>query len=330
MLTTVIIASLISILVSAFCSLSEAALYAIPISTVKVLAQKKSLGTTSLEYLKKNMARLIAAILMINTIANTLGAAFAGAQVGSIMGKSGVIIFSVIFTIALLFIGEIIPKTFGIAYSRNISVGVAPIWYGLVHILRPFVWFGEYLSKGIAPLRAHRISQEEIASLARLGTEDGALDRFEGAVISNVMKLDDTLVRDVLTPRVSLFMLSEETLVGELKEDVFKWKHTRVPIFSPNDPDHLTGYVMHRDIIKLLFQSDAKAKLKTIARPINTFPEFTTIDRILSHFFNNNEQLCAIVDEHGSLAGIVTLEDILEELVGTEIEDELDVKDRSV
>jgi len=321
--TELIAVSFFSIVISFFCSLSEAALYAIPLPVVKHLAQKGIPAAKKLEILKKDVGKLITAMLILNTLANTAGAAIAGAQAGVIWGEKGVIIFSVFFTISVLLFGEILPKTLGVAHSKSIALAIAPIWTFLVWLFGPLATLGQSLTVRLSSKNpVPTISQEELISMAQLGTEEGTLDRFEGGVISNVMALDNKLVRDVLTPRVSVFMLPENSTVLEIREQIFKWKFSRVPIYSIKDPDHLTGYVIHRDIIKVLLSGETKTTLKSLSRPIKVLPELTTVDKILRQMFENKEHICALVDEHGGLAGIVTLEDLLEEILGHEIVDE--------
>ncbi len=279
----------------------------------------------SLYKLKREMGKLITAILILNTLSNTAGAAIAGAQAGILWGEQGVIAFSVLFTLLVLLFGEIIPKTLGVAYSRPISLAVTQPWAKFILVFGPLVNLGEKLAVRFSSKEKRpNISEEEFLSMAQIGTEEGTLDVFESAVIANVMELDDTLVRDILTPRVAVFMLPEDSTVGEIKDQVFKWKYTRVPVYSPEDPDNLTGYVLHRDIIKTLLAGDYKLELKKIKREIQILPDLTTVDKVLAKMFKKNDHICSLVDEHGSLAGIVTLEDIIEELIGTEIEDETD------
>jgi CBS domain containing-hemolysin-like protein len=134
------------------------------------------------------------------------------------------------------------------------------------------------------------------------------------------------LVRDILTPRVVVFRVSEKLTIGEIEGDLLNWEYTRVPLYSEDDPEHLTRYVRQRDIYREIIRGNHSSTLKDISRPLTTVPELARVDKILFQMFEKGEQIYAVVDEHGGLAGLVTLEDIIEEVVGHEIVDEYDVK----
>lgn len=325
MVSTLIIVVCASLLFSFFTSLSEAALYAVPLATTRSLARQGVPGGKALDRLKSDMPRVISAILILNIIGTTAGAAIAGSQAGELWPETGVVVFSIFFTLIILVGGELIPKTLGVTHARRVALIIAPTWIFLVRVMGPFVKLATFVSRLFGPSGSDaRVSQEEILSLVNLGATEGTIDEFEGNVIQNVIEIDDTLVRDILTPRTTVFMLPESATIGEVKDQIFKWQYSRIPIYLPSDPDHLTGYVMHRDIVKELLNGETKTVLRKLARPIKVLPELSSVRQVLSSMFKENEHICSLVDEHGSLAGIVTLEDILEELVGTEIEDESD------
>ena len=168
------------------------------------------------------------------------------------------------------------------------------------------------------------MSHQEILSMAAIGKEEGALDDLEGSVISNVISLDEELVKDLLTPRVVVFRLDKDTKLSEVAADIGEWNFSRVPLFSKKEPDHLTAYVNQRDIYRELLAGNVDETLEDLARPLKTVPELMRADKLLLTMFEEKEHICAVVDEHGGLAGIITLEDIIEEIVGIEIVDEYD------
>ncbi len=324
-MTTLIIIVICSILFSFFSSVSEAAFYAVPVSMARSLAKQKVKGSLALEKIKNDMSRVISAILILNIIGNTVGAAFAGAQAGEIWPEVGVVVFSIAFTLVILLIGEIIPKTLGVAYSKQIALLVAPSWILIAKIMGPLVRAAAAVSSHFGPKHSeNRVSQEEILSLVNLGATEGTIDEFEEKVIQNVISIDETMVREILTPRTTLFALSERLTLSEARQEVSRHKFSRVPIYIPSDPDHLTGYVTHREILNGILEGEGDKQLRDIAHPIKTMPELASVRVVLTDMFKDHEHICALVDEFGGLAGIVTLEDILEDLVGAEIEDESD------
>jgi CBS domain containing-hemolysin-like protein len=274
---------------------------------------------------KNDIGRPIAAILILNTIANTGGASVAGWAAGAVLSESGLLVFSVCFVLAILYFSEILPKVIGVVYCKQVSTFTAlPLFY-LVKLLTPLIALSQGISKRIeTDSDQPTVSEEELLTMTELGTEEGALDHFEGSVISNVVGLDRLLVRDVLTPRVVVFRLKEDMAVDELKDELVSWNFSRVPLFSESEPEHLSSYVIQRDIYRELLRGNSRVSLKALARPLNVVPELMRADKLLQEMFEKREHMCAVVDEHGGLAGIITLEDIIEEIVGREIVDEYD------
>jgi CBS domain containing-hemolysin-like protein len=160
--------------------------------------------------------------------------------------------------------------------------------------------------------------------MAEMGHEEGVIDVFEDSVIRNVIGLDRVLVKDILTPRVVVFSLNENIKVGELEKKVLDFPHTRIPLFSPEDPDTVRGYVTQRDISRFLLEGEKDKTLKDFSRTIATVPDVMRADKLMLQMVENHEPICSVVNEHGGFAGLVTLEDLLEEIIGREIVDEFD------
>lgn len=315
----------LSILVSACCSLMEAALYAVPYPFVKHRAELGGRSGKILLRFKNSMRSPIAAILILNTIANTAGASVAGWAVGEIFGSHYLAIFSVCFTLAVLYMSEILPKMVGVVYCKSVASFVAQPLQLLVTLVKPLIMVSDLLSGAIKDENNEpKLSAQEFLSMAALGTEEGALDHLEGSVIKNVVRLDQILVKQVLTPRVVVFRLEENTTIGAVENEICNWNFSRVPIYSESNPDFLSGYATQRDIYRELIKGNRKTTLREIARPLKTVPEVLRVDQLLQQMFEEREHICAVVDEHGGLAGIITLEDIVEELIGQEIIDEYD------
>jgi CBS domain containing-hemolysin-like protein len=315
----------VSVFVSALCSLMEAALYAVPLAYVKNEAKTGSRSGKILDEFRDDIGKPIAAILICNTIAHTAGASVAGWAVGEMFGSDYLVIFSIIFTLVILYFSEILPKLIGVVYCKQVSTLIAIPLKTLVWVTMPLIWVSEGVSRWIkSGENEQSLSLDEILSMTALGTEQGTLDTLEGSVIANVIGLDEVLVRDVLTPRVVVFRLEEQALIGSVEKDIMEWNFSRVPLFSDLDPDHLSSYVTQRDIYRELLKGNRDQPLSSIARNLKTVPELMGVDQLLLQMFEEREQLCAVVDEHGGLAGIITFEDIIEEIVGREIVDEYD------
>ncbi|MCB0353022.1 MAG: HlyC/CorC family transporter [Bdellovibrionales bacterium] len=324
-LVVLVLSVVITIFVSSCCSLMEAALYAVPVAHVRHLMEGGSRAGELLSEFKEDMGRPISAILILNTIANTGGASIAGWAGGQVFSQSVAVVFSVCFVLAILYCSEIIPKTIGVLYCRPIAETVARPLAVITKILSPFIAFSQFVGQKFGGKeKAIQVSQEEVLSMADIGTEEGALDRLEGSVIKNIIGLDQLLVRDVLTPRVVVFRLEKNRTIGDVREDITNWNFSRVPLFDENEPDHITHYVTQRDIYREILRNELSKKLIDIARPLKVTPELIRVDKLLLQMFEEREHICAVVDEHGGFAGIITLEDIIEEVVGREIVDEYD------
>lgn len=313
-----------AVFVSFLCSLMEAALLSVPLPYVKYLADSGSRAGKVLLGFKEKLDDPIATILILNTVSHTLGAAIGGAY-ASEYGERALVLFSFIFTIIVLILSEIIPKQLGSKYARQTALLIALPLQVAIKVLYPIVYFSKFFSRGIG---AHNdeplVSHHEVLSMAELGHEEGVIDGLEDSVIRNVIGLDRVLVRDVLTPRVVAFSLQEDTVIDTLASDLFSFPHTRIPLFSSEEPDSTSAYVTQRDIAKELLEGDRSKKVKELSRPLKTVPDMMRVDKLLLQMVEGQNPMCAVVNEHGGFAGLVTLEDILEEIIGREIVDEFD------
>lgn len=307
--------------------MSEAAIYSVPHAYAKHLAESGRRSGVVLLGFKKHISHPIAVILMFNTFVNSVGPALAGWLIASMPGADAGFVagFSVVFTILILIFGEMIPKTAGVIFCRQISLFVALPLALLIRLFTPLIFVSHWIQLMFGRQdNQPAVSLDEVISTAQIGTEAGTLDHFEGAVISNVIGLDRVMVRDVMTPRVVVSRKLDVTKLDEVRADIHSWEFSRVPLFSEDDPDHLNSYVIQRDIYRALLKGQGELELRQIARPLVTVPELMGIDKLLLRMFEEREHICSVVDEHGALAGIITLEDIMEEVVGREIVDEYD------
>ena len=312
------------VVVSGLCSLSEAVLYSVPISHIETLADSGTRPGRVLKELRKNIDRPIAALLSLNTIANTAGAAIAGALADHVLGTKWIGLFSAIFTLAILIFSEIIPKTAGVMYSRSLAGPMARPLMWLVRLLSPLVWISGRVTRTFgAGSRTSEVSEEEITMMTRLGLRDGVIDEDEAKVIHNILDLENKTVRDVLTPRTVLFALSADQSVGDVRREKRILTHSRIPIFYKG-PDDIGGVLHRRDLLTAVAEDRFDVKLEELMLPAHFVPAKMPLNRTLNLFLNRGEHLFIALDEFGGTAGVISLEDILEEILGKEIVDEFD------
>ncbi|MCO4747768.1 MAG: HlyC/CorC family transporter, partial [Proteobacteria bacterium] len=308
------------IVISAMCSLFEAVLYAVPASHVESLAKDGKRSGEILEQLRERIDEPIAAILTLNTIANTAGAAVAGALAAQALGEGNVMLFSAAFTIGILLFSEIIPKTIGVVHNRVVAAWIARPLAVLVFVFKPFILLVGGLTRLIGSSGGDAGSVEEIMSLARLGTRSGTIDADEAAVIQNILQLNTRQTREIMTPRTVVYTLHVGQAVEELLEDPRLMVYSRIPVHG-EDLDDVLGAVYRRDILS----ADPEATLATLVRPVDFVGEREPVDRLLELILAHSRHLMVVLDDFGGFAGVVTLEDVMEEILGKEIVDETDV-----
>ena len=325
MVTQLILATGLAVIVSALCSIIEAVLYSVPQSQVEVMARSGKKSGLTLKKLKKNIQQPITAILTLNTIANTMGAAVAGASAAVVFGEENLVWFSIFFTLAILLFSEILPKTAGVAYAKNLAAWIAIPLNSLVKIMSPLIWLCQTVTRLIPKQEKEAlVSIEEIEQVAVLGRISGEIDPQQERVIANILKLQDKNVRRVMTPRTVVFSLSEHLTIEEALERREQWsRHSRVPVYD-KDQDDVVGIVLSRSILLSLSEGRQDQKLSALMQPVHFVPEAAPLNRILMEFFEHRIHLFVVVDEYGSVTGVISLEDIIEEIVGREIIDESD------
>ena len=319
-----IVAVAAAVLISAMCSLFEAVLYSVPVGHIESLANADRKAGRILQRLRENVDRPIAAILSLNTIANTAGAAVAGAAAASVFGEAWVGYFSAAFTLAILMFSEVIPKTAGVVYNRPLASVVAPPLALLVWLFRPLIWLCGMVTRVVSQGREpEHVSEEEILGLARMGQQTGALESDHAAAIANILTLQDKSVRDIMTPRTVVFALPASTTVEELRAREGAFEHSRIPLYDKSTDD-VVGIVLGREVLAAMAGSPGDARLEEMMRPVDFVAESVGLDRLLRMFMEKRQHLLIVLDEFGGLAGVVTLEDVIEEILGQEIVDEFD------
>ena len=324
---TILISSVLVVLVvSGLCSLSEAALYAVRRPYVRQLVEGGHGAGRLLEKFKKNMEQPITAILILNTAANTAGAAVAGAQARHLFGDASVIWFSASFTVAVLFLSEIIPKVAGVAFNRPIARALSHPLSVLIKGLYPLVWLSQHVARIFQTSEPARIaSEEEVWHFAAISAEEGSILPVEAELIKNVLQLDDVTAKDIMTPRTVITRTASRTTVGELRDVAPKWEHTRVPVFDSDDPEKWIGFVLKDDVVAQLAADQFDMPAETLCKPLSFVPESAAGHVLLNEFIKQRQHILGVVDEYGGLAGVVTLEDVIESLIGKEIVDETDL-----
>jgi CBS domain containing-hemolysin-like protein len=315
---------LLAIGVSFLCSIMEAVLLSTTTSYIEIKQLEKKPGAALLYQLKTNIDRPISAILSINTIAHTVGASGVGAQAVKIFGETYFGIISAILTLLILFISEIIPKTIGANFWRNLAIPSAYIIRVMTVVAYPLVIISEQITR-LLPSGGHSesMSREEIQAISSLGAKEGVLEKDEGTIMFNAMRLNVIRAKEIMTPRTVVVACPKTlTFVDFLKNESYL-EHTRLPVYDKNIDD-TEEYVLKTDVLEKLARGQQHQSLVAIARKIRVIPENMNIRDLLEEMITENEHISLVVNEYGSIEGIVSLEDIIETLIGREIIDEKD------
>lgn len=314
----------ISLFTSFICSIMEAVLLSTPTSYLKSRLENGDDNAKSMLILKEDIDKPLSAILSLNTVAHTVGAAGVGAQATIVFGEAYFGIVSAILTILILIITEIIPKTLGANYSKELMGISSRIIQGMIVITFPLVWISSIMTKMLARKKSElTISREEISALASIGTQEGIFADKENKIIQNLIKLKSLKIKDVMTPRIVVVTANEEMTLEEFLKNKEFLHFSRIPIFKENR-DHITGYVFREFVFEKLAEDQFNLRLKDIKREIIYFPENMTLFDAWEEMLQKKEHISLITDEYGGMDGITTLEDIIESLLGFEIVDETD------
>ena len=314
---------LVSIALSALCSMLEATLLSTPLSYITGLEEQGVKGAARLKKLKQNTDRPISAILCLNTIANTVGASIVGSLVYEVYGDALVGAFSTVFTLAILFFSEIIPKTIGTSYWRKLAIPASSIISGMIFITYPLVWILEKFTKLISSRSEQvSVSREDISAMVSVATEEEEIEKEEEKMIQNILKLDEVTAHEIMTPSVVVEMVPGSMTIREFYES--ENTHSRILIYDEDNDEYVTGYVLRQEVLEKMAEDKFNTTLEEIIRPIMTFGEEESVSDIWEKLLEKKEHISAILDEYGSLRGIVTMEDVIETMLGHEIVDEKD------
>ena len=313
----------VSMALSALCSVLEATLLSTPLSYITGLEEQGVKGAERLKRLKQNSDRPISAILCLNTIANTVGASIVGSLVYEVYGDAIVGVFSTIFTLGILIFSEIIPKTIGSSYWRSLAIPASAIISMMIFISFPLVWILEHLQRLISSNSNQvSVSREDISAMVSVATEEEVIEKDEKKMIQNLLKLDEITAHEIMTPSVVVEMVPGTMTIREFYDS--ENTHSRILIYDEENDEYVTGYVLRQEVLEKMAEDSFDTTLDDIIRPIMTFGEDDTVADIWEKLLEKKEHISAILDEYGSLRGIVTMEDVIETMLGQEIVDEKD------
>jgi len=311
----------LAIVLSFICSLLEAILLSTPNSYASILAKQDYKAGVRLEEYKENINRPLAAILTLNTFSHTIGAAGVGAQVFHLFGEAYVAIASGILTFLILVFSEIIPKTLGSTYWRDLIGRATLIIQFLIVFTYPFVLLSEFISNFGSDEKS--VTREEVIAMAEMAEDEGVFEEQETDLIENTLRLKDVKVNDVMTPRTVVFALNKDMTVGQVLDEHKILDFTRIPIFD-TDLDHIVGTVNRYDIVNRQADDQFSTRMSEISKEVPSVNENDPVDEVLRLFIQKRYHLALVVNNDNILTGLVTLEDAIETLLGEEIVDEHD------
>ncbi len=310
--------------ISFLCSLLESVLLSMSRSFISILSKKNPTSGKSLEKLKDNISRPLAAILSLNTIANTVGAAGVGAVTYNLLGSKWVAIMSGILTLSILIFSEIIPKTIGAHYWKKLAIPSSYMIRVLIVIMYPFVVMLEVLSNWLKPEEKQDIvTKEDVIAMAEIGEDEGTIEEDESTIIENLLRLDNITAEEVLTPRSVVYALQKDLTVRQALDEYDNIIFSRIPVYD-KDLDEITGLVRRDNLLNSKAEDQFDVTMEELAEPVHIVNEKESVGSILDEFVHRREHLFIVKDEFGQFVGIITLEDAIETLLGVEIVDETD------
>lgn len=315
----------IALFFSFLCSVLEAVLLSITPAYVSIMSQESPSLGDSLQKFKDNIDRPLAAILTLNTFAHTIGAAGVGAQAQAIWGDAYLSLTSGILTIVILIFSEIIPKTIGANYWKQLApFSVRTLKVLIYSPLYPIIILSQFITKWLKKDKERSVlSRADFTAMAELGIKQGIFKKAESQVIRNILRFNNILVRHIMTPRTVIVSAQQEMSLSDFFRDFPDLRFSRIPIFDEN-LDDVKGYVLKDEVLYKIINNQGNQPLKSVVREIQVVPEHMPIPTLFNRLLEQQEQIALVVDEYGGTAGIITIEDIVETLLGMEIIDELD------
>lgn len=310
---------------SFLCSVAEAVLLSLTPSYIAGLEGANPKLAKLLKRLKQdNVDQSLAAILTLNTIAHTVGAIGSGAKATVVFGSAWFGLFSAVMTLLILFLSEIVPKTLGAVYWKNLARPTALFVRGLILVLYPLIWISEKLTKLIArDKKGHEIGRDELIAMAGLGAQSGQLAKHESRVIRNLFRLGSLTAVDIMTPRTVVLAFERHLTVAEVLAAHPTIQFSRLPVYE-GDLDHISGFVLKDDLLLAQAEGRGDTVLETLEREIPSLMEGLALTGLLEQLLDHRQHIAVVRGDYGETRGLVTLEDVVETLLGTEIVDEMD------
>lgn len=322
MLALIIVVTIV-LLGSAFCSGAESAILSVSPIKVRQLAQSKKPSALALASIRLKITRPIATIVILNNIFNIVGSVLVGNVTTKEFGDAWLGLCSGVLTFLIIIFGEIAPKTLGQRYAEPVSLAVAiPVKF-LTLVLTPLVWLVE---KATSPFTKGKqlptTDEAEIKFLTNIGFQEGVIEDDEAEMIQRVFQLNDLNAADLMTPRIIITYLKGNQTLEECQQEIIKSQHTRILVIDETI-DNVTGLALKDELLTAMIEGHGDRLIDSLKRPVQFVPETNRADKLLKVFQDNREHLAVVLDEYGGVAGVVTLEDVLEVLTG-EIVDETD------
>ena len=315
-----------SIAFSFLCSILEAVLLSVPPSQVQLLAEE---GTSTGKLLKKYKTEIdkpLAAILTLNTIAHTVGAILVGSQAVKIWGDSfnSAVLVPALMTLAILILSEIIPKTLGATFWKNLTGFTVRALQIIITILYPLVWLSQVITKFMKKDKSESVlSRREFTVMTNMAQQQGVLDENESSIMANLLRFNQVQVKDIMTPRTVIVAADETQTIREFYDGVDKIRFSRIPIYE-EEKDNITGMVLRSDILNAIIRDRGGEPLKNLRRDMMITAPDKSIMEIFDHLMERREHIALVLDKYGGTAGLVSMEDVIETLLGMEIVDETD------
>lgn len=305
--------------VSGICSLLEAMILSTTTTEIEHLKQTRPRIGERLEAMRREINQTISTILTINTVANTLGGILVGGLALHLFGSTGMAIVSGVMTVAILFFSEIIPKNIGVAYRITLQPVMTLPLYGVMRVLQPVTWFFDLVVKKLINIKEDAgEADREIILLAEKSAKEGHLTKSEMKMVANALTLDDVRVSEIMTPRTVVTAVDGDLTLQQLMETFRNLPFARMPVYE-EVTDNIIGLVRRRDILHRLAQNEEERIVREVMHEIHFIPENVTAAAALQTFLKTHQQLAAVVDEFGSFSGVVTMEDVMEHIIGREI-----------
>jgi len=308
----------ISLSISFLCSVLEAVLLSVTHSYVQVLKEQGSKAGRYLERMKEKIDEPIAAILTLNTIAHTAGAALGGSIAARVFGQAWIGVFTGALTLIILLFSEIVPKTIGATFWKRLGVPSAHVLRWMVLLMKPILIPLNFFSRVLRGSRGSTVSRAELEVMTQIGYREGTIDEDEWKVVTNVIRLDEVTVGEVMTPRTDMIAVPREATIDEAIGIMLDEGHLRIPVYSES-LDKVEGLLLARDVWRA--QRDGIREISGIVRPVQFLPTTKLVEDLIPEMRTQRTKMAIVIDEFGGTAGLVTLEDLIEEIVG-EIQDE--------